>query len=122
MRDLAQELFAAGQLAPDGRGVLLVNDNLRRCITEFAGADGFNSLLRRASTLASRRFPALRHVRVGVDGHVEGLAQTFVQDDAMLREAAVAVTAQLLDLLVTFIGEALAGRLVREALETPPGR
>ncbi len=118
MRDLARRLLAAGQeaLHPDAHGVSLVNDNLRQCITRFAGADGFTSLLRRAVTLTSTQIPPLRDARIDVNGHLEGLDQTFVQDDTMLQQASLAVTAQLLELLVTFIGEPLTRRLVREAL------
>jgi hypothetical protein len=50
----------------------------------------------------------LKSVTLGPDGHVEGLDE----GDA---DAAVALAAHLLELLVTFIGEPLTLRLVREA-------
>jgi len=124
MRDLARKLFPARQVAlpPDTQGVSLVNDDLRECIAGFAGADGFKSLLRRALTLTSGQIPALHEARIGADGRVIGLEPSFVQDDTMTQEAAIAVTAQLLELLVTFLGEPLTRRLVRQALEVSAGK
>jgi hypothetical protein len=57
--------------------------------------------------LAIAEVPSLQGVKIGADGRLEGL----VAD-----EAALALTANLLGLLVTFVGEPLTLRLVRDAL------
>jgi hypothetical protein len=117
MRDLARRLLAASQTAsdPSVHEAVLVNEKLRISLTQFAGPDGFTSLLRRALALASAEVPALRSVKVSVDGRLEGFEQLGSQGGSVAGEEAVAITAHLLGLLVTFIGEPLTLRLVREA-------
>jgi len=120
--EMARSLIAASQSVPDpdARAAVLVNENLRLSLVRFAGADGFVALLRRALALASEQMPMLQHAKVGADGRTEDLDRLFNHDDAVRQEAAAAITAQLLELLVTFIGEPLTRRLVREACpETP---
>jgi hypothetical protein len=89
-----------------------VCDKLRVSLTRFAGAEGFASLLRRALALARAEIPSLDRVKIRPDCSIEGLAE-LSRDDAT--EAAAALTAHLLGLLVTFIGQPLTLRLVREA-------
>jgi hypothetical protein len=110
-------VLAASQVpsSPDARSAGLVSEGLRLTLTRFAGADGFASLLRRALALAGAEMPALRGAKVGAEGRIEGLERILTQDDVMWQDAAVAITAQLLELLVTFIGEPLTRRMVREA-------
>lgn len=85
-----------------------VLERLRVALARFAGSDGFTSLLRRALALASADDPVLRQVSVGTNGSLEGL-------EHVAGDAVVAIIAQFLDLLVTFIGESLTLRLVRDA-------
>ncbi len=123
MHALARALLAASQPASgsDTPAAEFVNENLRLALTRFAGTDGFASLLRRALVLASAELPVLQGAKVGAEGRVEGIDRSFPQDDTVWQEAAIAITAQLLELLVTFIGEPLTRRLVREACpETSP--
>jgi len=117
MRDLARRLLALSQTATGSRGqeAVLVNEKLRTSLIQFAGADGFAALLRRALALASAEAPALRSATVNADGRLEGLEQLASHEGSVARAAAVAITAHLLGLLVTFIGEPLTLRLVREA-------
>ena len=92
--------------------------SVRSCgisLTRFAGADGFASLLRRALALARAEVPSLQTVTVKPDGSLEGLEALAADATNAGPEAAVAITAHLLGLLVTFIGEPLTLRLVREA-------
>jgi hypothetical protein len=119
--EMARSLIAASQSVPDPDArAVLVNENLRLSLVRFAGADGFVALLRRALALASEQMPMLQHAKIGADGRTEDLDRLFNHDDAVRQEAAAAITAQLLELLVTFIGEPLTRRLVREACpETP---
>ncbi len=120
MRDWARRLVLASKAASDPHvhEAVLVSDELRTSLTRFAGAEGFTSLLRRALILASADVPSLQSVKVGTDGRLEGLehvagnAGTSAGD---LTTPAVAITAHLLGLLVTFIGEPLTMTLLRNA-------
>lgn len=117
MRDLARRLHAASQSAAesDAQEAVLVNENLRIALIQFAGADGFAALQRRALALASAEVPALRSAKVSADGRLEGLEQLATLPGSVASASAVALTAHLLGLLVTFIGEPLTLRLVRQA-------
>ena len=122
-RDLARRLLAveaASQSAADPRvhEAVRVCEKLRVSLTRFAGVDGFTALLRRALALARAEVPALHGITEKAAGSIEGLEK--VGADAGSSgvgggDAAVAITAHLLGLLVTFIGESLTARLVREA-------
>ena len=117
MRDLARRLLAASQSAADSdaQKAVLVNEKLRIALIQFAGADGFTALLRRALALASAEAPALKSAAVSADGRLEGLERLATLPGSVAGAAAVAITAHLLELLVTFIGEPLTLRLVRQA-------
>ena len=110
-------MLAASQSASGlhGEEAVLVNEKLRISLTQFAGADGFAALLRRALALASAEVPALKSATVSADGRLEGLEQLATLPGSVSGAAAVAITAHLLGLLVTFIGEPLTLRLVRQA-------
>ena len=117
MRDLARRLLAASRIVSDPQvhEAVLVSDKLRISLTRFAGVDGFTSLLRRALVLARAEVPALQRVKVGANGRLEGFEQLAVDTGMDVAAAAAAITAHLLGLLVTFIGEPLTLALVREA-------
>jgi hypothetical protein len=91
-----------------------VSEKLRSALTRFVGADGFAALLRRALALAKADVPALENARVAPDGRLEGIEE-IAADAGTSAEAAIAITAHLLALLVTFIGEPLTLRIVRGA-------
>ncbi len=132
MRELARQLVAATQAASDSNvhDAVAVCERLRTPLTRLAGADGFTSLLRRALALASAEAPSLQHVKIGADGRLEGLesparsgtgGETWGAGKEPRAQAAVAITAHMLGLLVTFIGEPITRRLLCEAWpETPP--
>ena len=120
IRDFAQRLLAveaASQSAADPRvhEAVRVCEKLRVSLTRFAGVDGFTSLLRRALALARAEVSALHHITQKADGSLEGLEQVAAEAADSGDGAAVAIIAHLLGLLVTFIGEPLTVRLVREA-------
>jgi len=99
---------------------LRVYENLRTSLTRFAGPDGFTALMRRALALARAEVPALQSVTVKPDGTIVGLEEiAFNSRDAGI-EATVAITANLLLLLVTFIGEPLTFRLISDAWPDVP--
>lgn len=114
MRDLARRLLVPRRTDshPQIHEVVLFSDALRTTLTRFAGSEGFASLLRRALILASAEVPALQSVKVGADGRLEGFEQ--LSEDTGT-DAAAALTAYLLGLLVTFLGESLTLRLLQEA-------
>ena len=125
MRGLARRLVAASRTSsnPHVHEAVLVSDRLRTSLARFAGLDGFTSLLRRALVLAREEVPVLQSVKVGGDGRLVGLEQLDVETGTSAARAggapgdgaAVAITAHLLGLLVTFVGEPFTLRLVREA-------
>lgn len=90
-----------------------VCEKLRLPLVTLTGSAGFNSLLSRALTLASRDTPALRTVLIKPDGSLEGMAG----ETAL---AHTALVAQLLNLLFTFIGESLTMRLLHDIWPTLP--
>jgi hypothetical protein len=96
----------------DGLAVLRVFEKLRASLTQFVGADGFTALLRRALVLARADVPSLQTAEITPDGRLEGLQEPAV-DARKDVEAATAITAHLLALLVTFVGEPLTLRLMR---------
>lgn len=113
MRALAHQLLALERRLnsaadePVDEAVRMI-DRLRMALGRFAGPDGFTSLLRRALALARVHDPALQQVSVKGDGSLAGL-------DQLPSDAAIAIVAEVLGLLVTFVGEPLTLRLVRDA-------
>ncbi len=90
-------------------------EKLRPNLATFMGNAGFNALLSRALALAKAEDPWLRAVHVKADGALEGAVELHAQlDPAELFEGRVVLLAQLLGLLVAFIGELLTLRLVRD--------
>ncbi len=113
MHALAQRLLTLeerlhGATDDDSAGGVRVLDHLGVALARFAGSDSFNSLVRRALALARADEPALQQVSIKANGSLEGLEQ-------IAGDAVVAIVAQFLGLLVTFIGEPLTLRLVRDA-------
>lgn len=123
IRDLARELVAAhAETEHRGPRGVVVHEKLRPALTRFAGAHGFEALLRRALALARAEVPALAHAKVSAEGRLEGFDQIARLGAEVEREAATAVTAHVLWLLVTFIGESLTYKLVRDVFpDAPPG-
>jgi hypothetical protein len=118
MRTLARRLLAAEAAHPGdekGHEAVRVCDKLSISLTRLAGVDGFTSLLRRALALARAEVPSLNRVTVKPDCSIEGLEALAAQVADSGVEATAALTAHLLGLLVTFIGEPLTLRLVRDA-------
>jgi hypothetical protein len=99
----------------------LVSEKLRPRLAIFMGSVGFQALLFRALMLANAEVPWLRAVHVKADGSLEGPNElgTQVSPDEIL-EGCVVLLAQLLGLLVAFIGEDLTLRLVREVWPKKP--
>lgn len=88
-----------------------VCEKLRIELTRFAGADGFTALMRRSLARARAEVPALHGLTLRPDGCFVGFEAALDGDG---NEAGAALTAHFLWLLVTFVGEPIAWRLVRE--------
>jgi hypothetical protein len=102
--------------ATGGREAGRVCEKLRLPLAKLAGIAGFRSLMSRAVAMAKAEVPSLAAVQVRADGLLEGLdGAGHDQDAGAGGEGGVEVVAQLLGLLLTFIGEPLTLRLVRDA-------
>jgi hypothetical protein len=120
-RDWARRLLtaeaAAGKTSVSTESaVFCVYEKLRRNLTALAGVAGFRSLASRALTLAKAEAPSLGAIQVTADGTLQGLDQTASQSGQ--HEAGggeVILIAQLLGLLITFIGESLTLRFMQDA-------
>ena len=92
-----------------------VCDKLHPHLATLVGSAGYRALLSRALALAGTEVPWLRAMHVKADGSLEGLEEFRAQLDLKeILAGTVALVAQLLDLLVAFIGESLTLRLVQE--------
>ncbi len=92
-----------------------VCEKLRLHLATFMGNTGFHTLLARSLALSTAEVPWLCAVRARADDSFEGLAELHAQlDPEEFSEGEVVLLAQLLGLLVAFIGENLTVRLVRE--------
>jgi len=98
-----------------------VCEKLRTHLGTFMGAAGFRELLSCALPRAQAEIPWLGAVHVKADGALEGLEELNAKHkpDELL-EGGVVLVAQLLGLLVAFIGEKLTLRFVQEVWPTVP--
>jgi hypothetical protein len=124
-RDLAQQLIAhegaAGKTSePMEFAAFRACETLRRPVCALAGVAGFRSLLSRALALARAEAPTLSAVQVAADGSLQGLDELGRKiDKDQVREGGAILIAQLLGLLLTFIGEAMTSRLVTSEVLPP---
>jgi hypothetical protein len=126
MRSIAERLIAFETRENKFSGIktpaaFLVCEKLRPQLAILAGSGGFHALLSRAFALANPEVPWLRTVHINADGSLEGLEELHAQlDRDELFEGGVVLVAQLLGLLVAFIGENLTLRLLREVWPRVP--
>jgi len=120
MRDFAERLIAyeiGGNKFSGTKtsAAFPVYEKLRPHLANLMGNNGFRALLSRALVRAEADVPSLRSMQVKADGSLAGLDKLEVQaSPEELARGSVVLVAQLLGLLVAFIGEALTLRLVRE--------
>jgi hypothetical protein len=113
-RILAYEADAGRNSEPSESAASRVCEKLRQPLCSLAGVAGFRSLLTRALALARVEAPSLSAVQVGADGSLKGLEDLALQEDKDLSKAEGAILiAQLLGLLLTFVGEGITLRLVQ---------
>lgn len=122
MRDFAKRLIAyeakgnkSSQTA--NAAGFRVCEKLRPALATLMGNSGFRALLSRALALASAEVPILRAVRVQEDGSLQSSQKLESPETA---EAEIVLVAQLIGLLVAFIGADLTLRLVREVWPKVP--
>lgn len=121
IRDFAERLIAyetrgyKSSGTPPPRAAFPVFEKLRPHLVTLMGSTGVYSLLLRVLTVSREEQDSLHAVQVKADGSLEGSDELEVQaDPEALAEGSVVLVAQLLGLLVAFIGENLTLRLVRE--------
>lgn len=120
LRKFAEQLIAheakvrKSSTSHSGRAFTVV-EKLRPHLTNLMGMAGFRALLARSLTLAAAEVVWLRVVQLNADGTWEGLDELEAQvSPADFLEARVVALAQLIGLLVAFIGKNLTLRLVGE--------
>ena len=120
MKDLAERLIAhetKGNKSSETKGPVAfqVCEKLRPNLTPLMGNAGFRALLSRALALASKEVSRLQTVQVNREGFLAGWDEAQTQGNPVgYSEGGVVLLARLLELLVTFIGEDLTLRLLRE--------
>lgn len=115
-RLLALEAVAGNPADAQAPPAVRVCDTLRRPLSRLMGVAGFRSLFSRALALANDEVRWLKALHVTADGSLEGwgeLAEQLSQNE--IAQGGVLLIAQLIGLLLTFIGAALTARLVQEA-------
>jgi hypothetical protein len=120
MRSIAQRLIAyeaPGDGSPETTedATFRVTERLRPHLATLMGNGGFRALLARALVLAAEEVPSLRTVRISPDGTLAGFELSHARlKPAEICEGRVVLLAQLLGLLVAFIGPGMTSRLVGE--------
>ena len=132
MRDLAQRLLTfeanAGKTSePVESAILRVYERLRQSIGDFAGTAAFHSLAYRALAMARSEIPSLQAAQVSADGALRGFGhglsefgpQIVLEKDRSSEQPSgdegIVVIDRLLGLLLIFLGEPIALRLLRNA-------
>lgn len=92
-------------------------EKLRISLTKLVGASGFSVLLARSVALALKKDPSLLPLHVEMDGSLTGVNEVRrgLNGSHVAHQGGAIVLAELLGLLVSFIGESLTLTLVREA-------
>ena len=113
MREIAEQLIlyeataeAGSQLAASAAHRVL--EALRRPLCTLVGVQGYQVLMVRALTLARVKTPILHAVTVQPDGSLSGFSEILAPEAS---EAGVVLTAQLFQLLTTFVGKDLTLRI-----------
>jgi hypothetical protein len=95
-------------------GTFIVCEKLSHPLIALSGINGFRTLLSRALALAGNEVGWLRAVRIKADGSLEPPPEIAKLDQQEIHDGEIALAAELLGLLATFIGEPLTLSLVRE--------
>ena len=117
-RELAERIVSheGAQNTPSRNGIPPLFRAIQKLggpLTTLSGMEGFRLLLARALTLAKFEAPQLLKIQITNEGSLVGLDELGTEQQA--KEAEVVLTAQLLGLLVAFIGEQLMHAIVLDA-------
>lgn len=115
-RRLLEYEAAAGVSADvEANAAFRVCEKLRGPLSKLMGSGGFRSLFCRALVLAGAEVPWLAALKIKADGTLEGIHEAQMNlDGAAAAVGETVLVAQLLGLLVTFIGPALTLRLLHD--------
>jgi hypothetical protein len=120
MRSIAQRLIQyetpkKGASETTDTATVAVTERMRPHLATLMGNAGYRALLARSLKLASAEVSWLRAVEVNADGGFEGFEALRARlTPAEFHEGRIVLLAQLLGLLVAFIGPALTSRLMGE--------
>lgn len=119
MRAIAKRLFSyeADENKLSGTGVVrtfVVCEKLSHPLIALCGINGFRTLLSRALALAGNGVGWLRAVHIKADASLETPPEMAKLNQQQIQDGEIALAAELLGLLATFIGEPLTLSLVRE--------
>ena len=120
IRDITQYLVSLEATADRTSGLgptsvrLQVCMKLREPLSSLAGRAGYEALFSRAVALAKANIPALAQATVDADACSISLADANALRPQEADKVAIAVTGHMLDLLCTFLGEALVLRLLHD--------
>lgn len=111
MKELAHRIFAFEERSDlgsnAGTNATRVIEKLRILLTRFSGSDSHAALLRRAVVLARMEDPSLEGQAVTQSGSIASI-------EGISNESSLTLTAHLLDLMGSFIGQALTLTLLSE--------
>jgi hypothetical protein len=112
---IAYEAGGKKSSATKVRAAFDVCEKLRPHLATLMGSVGFHALLSRALAVANTEVACLRAVHVKADGSLEEIDDVEGQvASEEMAEGSLVLVAQLLGLLVAFIGENLTLRMLRE--------
>ena len=114
-RLLAYEAASGENADANAPAAFRVCEQLKGPLSKVMGTGGFRSLLSRALALSGAEIPWLRALHIKADGTLEGMGKLEAElDRHAVAEGEVVLVAQLLGLLVTFIGPALTLGLLHD--------
>ena len=126
LKGFARRLVSYESIAAKPAGVhkspaFRVCEKLREPLSRLSGVAGFRSLLSRALALTNDEARWMKAIHVKADGSLEGLEEAKSQlSESEIAEGEVVLVAQLIGLLITFIGEELTLRLVQDSWPDAP--
>jgi hypothetical protein len=117
VRKLASECFvreAGGGVASIASSAEVTVRKLRDRLRRVIGGLGFDALLRRSISLAKSEYPNIRSLRAGEDAFSLMASFQLGVDAHEADGFAIAVLANIVVLLATFVGETLTARFLQE--------
>ena len=112
---LKLEMKASDEPEGGAKVALRVFDKLQNYLSKLIGMAGFQALLARALTLAKSESRWLEAVHIQANSHLIGFTETALKyPNQVVTDGNVALVSQFIELLNTFIGEALTLRLVND--------